>query len=100
MTKNTPVVSGSQLCTGLSVHRSNGQERCGDYEIKVEMAYSRRMHCYAGVCAARKDWVLVSRYASSLLRRTLRRAAAWKGYRSSGAFLADSIAAIYHSPAR
>ena len=84
----------SQLCTGLSVHRSNGQERCGDYEIKVEMAYSP----YALLCRGlrRKDWVLVSRYASSLLRR----AAAWKGYRSSGAFLADSIAAIYHSPAR
>ena len=77
------------------MHRSNGQERCGDYEIRVEMAYSRRMHCYAGL-RLRKDWVLVSRYASSLLRR----AAAWKGYRSSGAFLADSIAAIYHSPAR
>ena len=68
MTKNTPVVSGSQLCTGLSVHRSNGQERCGDYEIKVEMAYSRRMHCYAGL-RLRKDWVLVSRYASSAVPR-------------------------------
>ena len=59
----------SQLCTGLSVHRSNGQERGEGYEINLRCAYSRRMHCYAGL-RLRKDWVLVSRYASSAVPHT------------------------------